>query len=89
MEAPCGLASKTVSGTFLGRNSYLEFIATAQYHDKWEWFCAREHPHGGPILLVTYGSHRLPMRKGGEDNKEFILDEQEKQGTRWDFFRIG
>lgn len=56
----------TVSGTFLGRNSYPEFIATAQYHDKWEWFCAREHPHGGHILLVTYGSRLLPMRKGGK-----------------------
>lgn len=81
------------SGKFIGHNDKKQhewrFIAEASAHEEWEWFCTRAHPNGGHILLVKHNNGFLPMKAGGAGNRELVVDDKEKKGTRWDFIRIG
>ncbi|KAI9929605.1 hypothetical protein MW887_001079 [Aspergillus wentii] len=81
-----------VSGTYIGHNNdkrrNWRFIAKARHQDSWECFCAREHPSGGHVLLVKHWDEFLPMKIGGVDNKELVVDSEEKDGTVWEFIRV-
>lgn len=77
-----------VSGAYIGHNNRGRFVAEEKSHDGWEWFCARQHPLGGHVLLVKHWSGFLPMKIGGEDNKELVVDTERKGGTAWDFITV-
>lgn len=80
------------SGRFIGHGGgwwrEWKFVAEAERHDQWEWFCARQHPDGGHILLVKHWHKLLPMAVGGKKNKELVVDYEDRKGTAWDFIRI-
>ncbi|KAJ1707633.1 hypothetical protein NYO67_10226 [Aspergillus flavus] len=80
-----------VSGTYIGhdnRKSNWRFQAKAERHDEWEWFCARQHPDGGHVLLVKHWGEFLPMRIGGKDNRELMVDAKREGGTVWEFIKV-
>ncbi|KAE8162814.1 hypothetical protein BDV40DRAFT_264471 [Aspergillus tamarii] len=80
-----------VSGTYIGhdnRKNNWRFQAKAERHDEWEWFCARQHPDGGHILLVKHWNEFLPMRIGGKDGRELMVDAKREGGTVWEFIRV-
>lgn len=77
-----------VSGAYIGHNNRGGFVAEAKSHDGWEWFCARQHPYGGYVLLVKHWSGFLPMKIGGKDNKELVVDAEREGGTAWEFIRV-
>lgn len=69
-----------VSGTYIGHNNHGGFIATARNHDKWEYFCARQHPDGGHVLLVKHWGGFLPMKIGGKRNRELVVGDGKRRG---------
>lgn len=40
------------------------------------------------MLLVKHWSGFLPMKIGGEDNRELVVDNERKTGTAWEFIRV-
>lgn len=85
-----GFKSK-VSDRFIGHDNKKKnwhFIATADKHDDWERFCARQHPDGGHELLVKHWDGFRAMQAGGVDNKELMVAGEGCGGTRWEFLEI-
>ncbi|PYH85956.1 hypothetical protein BO82DRAFT_389102 [Aspergillus uvarum CBS 121591] len=81
----------TVSATYIGSNNQIScwrVAAKRLSHRDWESFCARQHPDGGYVLLVKYGSGFVPMRNGGKGGTELVLHNGQKDGTRWQFIRV-
>ncbi|RAH87689.1 hypothetical protein BO86DRAFT_444579 [Aspergillus japonicus CBS 114.51] len=81
----------TVSAAYIGHNNEMScwrFAAKQLSHGDRESFCARQHPDGGYVLLVKYGSGFVPMRAGGKGGTELVLDNGQKEGTRWQFIRV-
>ncbi|KAL4781985.1 hypothetical protein BJX76DRAFT_306797 [Aspergillus varians] len=80
-----------VSGTYIGhdnKQSCWRFIADAKAHKPWEWFCARQHPGGGHMLLVRHNDGFRAMKIGGEQNRELIVGERGQGGTAWEFIVV-
>lgn len=80
-----------VSGTYIGHNntrSNWRFHAKARHHEEWEYFCVREHPDGGHVLLVKHWRNFLPMKVGGMENRELVVDAKTREGTAWEFIRV-
>lgn len=40
------------------------------------------------MLLVKHWSGFLPMKIGGKDNKELVVDAEREGGTAWEFIRV-
>ncbi|GAD93498.1 conserved hypothetical protein [Paecilomyces variotii No. 5] len=81
----------SVSGTYIRHNNNKnnwQFDAKGERHDKWERFCAREHPDGGHILLVKHFEDFRPMKIGGKDNRELVVGAEGEIGTPWEFIRV-
>ncbi|EYE90410.1 uncharacterized protein EURHEDRAFT_417476 [Aspergillus ruber CBS 135680] len=77
-----------VSGTYLGHDSKGQIRATATKHDAWEWFCPRQHPDGGHLLLIKNNDGFSPIKIGEKRNMELVVDSQRREGTTWEFIRI-
>lgn len=77
-----------VSGTYLGHDSNDGIRARATKHNAWEWFCPRQHPDGGQLLLIKDDNGFSPMKIGGKENMELVVDSQRREGTMWEFIRI-
>ncbi|KAL2833868.1 hypothetical protein BDW59DRAFT_138235 [Aspergillus cavernicola] len=81
-----------VSRAYIGHDNNKKnwrFYAKADVHDGWEWFCAREHPEGGHVLLVKHNSGFRAMKMGGENNRELVVAGQGESGTPWEFILVG
>lgn len=76
----------SISGAYIGHNNRNQFIATARWHDAWEYFCAREHPDGGYLLLVKHWGGFLPMKVG--EKNDLVVDVGRNGGTAWEFIRV-
>jgi len=80
-----------VSGTYIGHDnnhSNWRFVAIGKRHAEWEYFCARQHPDGGYVLLVKHWGNFLPMKAGGKENTELVVDAKREGGTAWEFIRV-
>jgi len=77
-----------VSGTYLGHDSKGQIRASATKHQAWEWFCPRQHPDGGQLLLIKDNDGFSPMKIGGKGNMELVVDSQRREGTTWEFITI-
>ncbi|KAL3476596.1 hypothetical protein BJX99DRAFT_227672 [Aspergillus californicus] len=81
-----------VSGRYIGRNDDTKgkcrFIVEAPRHDEWEWFCAREHPLGGHVLLVKVRKGFRAMKIGGDGGREVLVAGRGKDGTAWEFIEV-
>jgi hypothetical protein len=77
----------SVSGTYIGHNNEKKFVARAGKHREWEWFCVRQHPDGGHILLVRHWSGFRAMSVESA-TRELVVDENREGGTAWEFIRV-
>ncbi|KAL2826756.1 hypothetical protein BJY01DRAFT_229559 [Aspergillus pseudoustus] len=83
----------SVSKQYIGHNNKKEnnkwrFIAKADQHRGWEYFCAREHPEGGHVLLVKHYDGFRAMKVGGKDGRELLVVDRKEGGTPFDFIKI-
>ena len=81
----------TVSAAYIGHNDMQSggrFQVNQLSHSERESFCARQHPDDGHVLLVKHGSGFLPMKAGGKAGTELVVDNDRKEGTRWQFIRV-
>ncbi|KAL5333089.1 hypothetical protein BJX70DRAFT_79238 [Aspergillus crustosus] len=81
-----------VSGCYIGhnneKNNNWRFIAEVKRHAGWEYFCAREHPEGGHVLLVKHNSGFRAMKAGGRNKRELVVCDRGESGTAWDFIQV-
>jgi len=80
-----------VSGEFIGHDNNKKnwrFMAKAEAHREWEFFCVCQHPGGGYELLVKHWDGFRTMQVGGDDNRELVVAGEGHGGTAWEFFKI-
>lgn len=80
-----------VSGTYLDHNNKRRawrLRAKADQHREWGWFCARQHPSGGHILLVKHWNGFQPIKVGGNSHRELLVGEEGDDATRWEFIKV-
>ncbi|PLN86455.1 hypothetical protein BDW42DRAFT_75674 [Aspergillus taichungensis] len=79
-----------VSGGFLGHDNKKEwrFIAKADAHREWEFFCVRQHPDGGHELLVKHWNGFRAMQVGGDKGRDLVVADEGKSGTAWEFLEV-
>ncbi|KAH8704800.1 hypothetical protein BGW36DRAFT_366186 [Talaromyces proteolyticus] len=79
------------AGRYIGHNNNRRnwrFVVEGRQHREWEYFCARQHPSGGHILLVKHWNGFQPMTVGGPDNTELVVGERDVDPARWEFIKI-
>jgi hypothetical protein len=84
----------SVSKQYIGHNNDKKdnnwrFVAKADRHRGWEYFCAREHPGGGHVLLVKHYDGFRSMNVGGVEGRELVVADKGEGGTAWDFIKVG
>ncbi|OJJ86335.1 uncharacterized protein ASPGLDRAFT_102845, partial [Aspergillus glaucus CBS 516.65] len=80
-----------VSGEFIGHDNKKKnwrFMAKAEAHREWEFFCVRQHSDGGHELLVKHWGGFRAMQVGGNDNKELVVADEGDSGTAWEFLQV-
>lgn len=79
-----------VSGEFIGHDNKKDwrFIAKAEAHKEWEFFCVRQHLGGGHELLVKHWSGFRAMQVGGNINRELVVAGEGRSGTAWEFLKV-
>ncbi|PKY01683.1 hypothetical protein P168DRAFT_258432 [Aspergillus campestris IBT 28561] len=79
-----------VSGGFLGHDNSKEwrFIAKAETHRQWEFFCVRQHPDGGHELLVKHWGGFRAMQVGGDMGRDLVVAGEGDSGTAWEFLEV-
>lgn len=78
-----------VSGTYIGHNNKREnwkLGATAVGHREWEWFCTRQHPDGGHVLLIKHNDGLKTTAVGGHRKRELVVGQG--RGTSWEFIKV-
>ncbi|KAF2252127.1 hypothetical protein BU26DRAFT_251562 [Trematosphaeria pertusa] len=80
-----------VSGKFLGHDGRSgKLRCSGRAHEGWEWFCVRQTPEGGYVLLMTHWEKLWPvgtMMEGGEK----VLAKVENavsDGIVWKFIKV-
>lgn len=77
-----------VLGTYIGHDSRDRILASAKKDDAWDWFCPRQQPDAGQLLLVKHDDGFSPMNIGGVENMELVVDSHGREGTTWEFIRV-
>ena len=73
------------SGRYLGHDGQKRMLARATQHKGWEYFCARRHPDGGYLLLMTFWDGLLKM--GISEGEEALVRTEDGQ-TTWEFIKV-
>ncbi|KAL4993284.1 hypothetical protein BDV10DRAFT_198455 [Aspergillus recurvatus] len=75
-----------VSAGYIGHNRQL--TASAMLHVDSEKFCVRQHPCGGHLILLKYGSGFRPICAGGARGKELVVGSRGATGSLWEFVEV-
>ncbi|KAK3305968.1 uncharacterized protein B0T15DRAFT_215208 [Chaetomium strumarium] len=78
----------TASGNFMGHNARGKILATAKHHKAWEYFCARRHPAGGYVLLVTTHGRGWKLEKVAIDQDGNGLVPKDHESAVWEFVKV-
>lgn len=79
-----------VSGEFLGHDNQKDwrFVAKAEAHKQWEFFCVRQCSDGGHELLVKHWGGFRAMQTGGYTGRDLVVTGEGHSGTAWEFIKV-